>query len=255
MLTAWDGYARVDFVAAPRLVRVTLLTTEPTAFRQVRSGLGCAFVRDDAGGPPTFVEIGLGEELGDDERVLLGEQLTSVIGGLVAEGPGSRQVRLALDAIARLADAWAPYRAEVLDAEPVSGAWTGGLWTWLRDLDVLDAFHRFVPSTAVVRGDAPDAYEGWPEIPLPADLARAAGVREVVRWHVLGASDSVVIVQVTSPAGTRPPLWASLDDGTGTWVRFEPEPNLENGFVAELPFDPSLGDPALRLHTGGPIDG
>ncbi|WP_439657470.1 hypothetical protein ACSHWB_34460 [Lentzea sp. HUAS TT2] len=251
MLTAWDGYARVDFVAAPRLVRVTLLTAEPTVFRKVRSGLGCAFAADDAGGPPTFVEVDIGAGLGDDEQALFGERLTSAISGLVADRAGSLHLRLALDEIARLADAWAPYRSEVLDVETVSGAWTGGLWTWLRDLNVLDAWQRSAPLVAAVRGDAPDAYEGWPEIRLPADLARAAGVREVLRWQVLGAPDSVVLVLVTSLPGTTPRLRASLDDGTGTWVPFEEEPEIANGFLAELPFDPALGDPALRLRTGG----
>lgn len=33
MLMAWEGYVRADSVAAPRLVRVTLLTIGPATFR------------------------------------------------------------------------------------------------------------------------------------------------------------------------------------------------------------------------------
>jgi hypothetical protein len=259
MLTAWDGYARVDYLVSPRRVQVTLMTAEPTIYRRVRTGLGCAFATDDSTGPPTFVEVDISAELSDDDRVLLGAPLSSVVNSLVGTEPGSRHTRLALDEIANLADTWAPYRAEVLDApeEAKSGTWTEGLWTWLKELGLLNALT--VAVAPEFRSTGPDAFDDWYQVRLPRDLASAAGVNEMLRWYVLSDPDprfrTSVLVLVIAEPGTVPNLLASIDDGTGTWVPFEMEPAVENAFTAELPFDPERGEPALRFRTGRRADG
>ena len=82
MLTAWDGYARVDYLPNLGRIQVTLLTVEPTVYRRLRPGLACAFAADDTGGPPTFVEVDIGFGLTEDvsrhhaEVVLHGDRIT-----------------------------------------------------------------------------------------------------------------------------------------------------------------------------------
>ncbi|WP_273942050.1 hypothetical protein [Kutzneria chonburiensis] len=143
MFTAWDGYARVDYLPEPGRIQVTLLTVEPTVYRQVRPGLACAFAADDAVGPPTFVGMDIGFGLTDDEMVLLGA-LASVASELMTARSGSRTARLALDEVAELAETWTPYRAPVLaestdDAPARTGVWGSELWTRLSGLGLAAA--------------------------------------------------------------------------------------------------------------------
>ncbi|WP_447007199.1 hypothetical protein ACRAKI_12315 [Saccharothrix isguenensis] len=276
MLTAWDGYARVDYVPSPGRVQVTLTTVEPTVFRRLRNGLACAFAGDDPGGPPTYVEVDVGFGLTDDERVLLGESLLAVVDPLLGGGGGSTTTRLDLGQVAALARTWAPYREAVLSAEPgttASGAWVGGLWTRLTGLGLLAAL-RATPLQAdpSYRGDRPagdpedvppeDDFT-WHDSVLPADLAARAGVEPVVRWTTYRVDgvlqDAVettgVVVHATALPAADARLEVALDDGSGEWVALEPEPGVPLKLAADLPLAPDADEPALRFRTDRRNDG
>ncbi|WHT17558.1 hypothetical protein N8J89_31175 [Crossiella sp. CA-258035] len=277
MLTAWDGYARVDYLPIPGRVQVTLTTVEPTAFRRLRTGLACAFADDDPGGPPTYVEVDIGFGLTDDERVLLGESLLAVVDQLLGDGGGSTTTRLDLGQVAALAQTWAPYREAVLSAEPgriAAGTWVDGLWTRLSGLGLLAAL-RATPLQVNVSyrgehhtGDPADVPPEedvftWHDSVLPTDLAARAGVEPVIRWTTYraedvlegGAESTGVVVHATALPAAEARLEVALDDGSGEWVTLGPEPGVPLALAADLPLAPDADEPALRFRTDRRTDG
>ncbi|PRY34266.1 hypothetical protein [Umezawaea tangerina] len=263
MLTAWDGFARVDYLPIPGRVQVTLSTVEPTVFGRPRRGLACAFAADDTGGPPTFVEVDIGFGLTEDEEVLLGGPLMAVVNGLVGGGPEARCTRLTLDEVTALARTWAPYRDRVL-ARPLvemrSGTWTNGLWTSLAGLGLVAALRARPMAVELYRDEAEEVV--WHDVLLPVDLAALAMVDQEVRWSVYrewdpvaGREETGVVVRATGSPGSAPRLLVGFDDGDGDWVPLVPEPTEPQVVIAVLPLDPGTGEPALRFRTGGRTDG
>lgn len=252
MLTAWDGYTRVDHLPDPGRVRVTLLTVEPVVHRRVRPGLACAFVADDATGPPAFVELDVG--WGETEELLLGRSLLEVITSLV--GPQTRYVRLGLDEVASLADRWAPYRSQVLGTPAESGSLAGGLWTSFLAIGVTRALRTLSSTPEPAFRDGDDLVFEWQSIPLPVPLAQDAGVEPVARWvayqqqNISGVMETGVVIQATALPGRSGRLLTGLDDRAGTWVELEPDPDDPTLLFADLPVDPGSGEPALRFRSG-----
>lgn len=260
MLTAWDGYARVDYLPRPGRLQVTLLTIEPTVYRRLRSGLACAFAAEDGSGPPAYVEIDIGTELTKDARVLLGDQLMAVAERLIGPEVATQEARLRLDDLAALADTWAPYRNWVLAPEPDlvsarSGSWASGLWTLFNGLGLAAAVRSFVPIDATHRSASAGDTSEWHDLDLPVELAAAAGVEPRVRWSVykgLEIFDEVptgIAITATGVPGAGASLLVALDDGQDDWVRLLPDPPDGPDLLAELPFVPGTAEPTLLFRT------
>jgi hypothetical protein len=253
MLTAWDGYTRVDYLPDPGRVRVTLLTVEPVVHRRVRPGLACAFVADDATGPPAFVEVDVG--WGKTDELLLGKSIMSVITGLA--GGGTRHVRLGLDEVAGLADRWAPYRSQVLGTAAESGSLASGLWTSFRALGFTRALRTLSTNPDPAFRDGNDLAFDWQPILLPVPLAQDAGVKPMARWVAYrqqttsGEVETGVVIQATAVPGHVGRLLTGLDDRDDTWVQLEPDPDDSTLVVADLPVDPGTTEPALRFRSEG----
>ncbi|GAA3865315.1 hypothetical protein GCM10022243_34380 [Saccharothrix violaceirubra] len=257
MPTAWDGYARVDYLPAPGRLQVTLHTVEPTVHRRLRDGLACAFAVDGRAGPPTYVEIDVGDGLTYDTRVLLAGPLLDIAVDLVGDGPASRETRLPPAQVAALARRWAPYRDFVLAPAPApvrSGSWADGLWAVFGGLGLVRALRAFVPPPEPAhRGDEVAAEEHWEWLELPADLAAAAGVDRRVGWAPYRdvaldgtAETGFMIMAVPAPVAR---LLVGLDDGSGRWVAFAPDPETPGQVFADLPCGPDVAEPALRFRT------
>jgi len=264
MFTAWDGYARVDYLPEPGRLQVTLLTIEPTVYRRLRPGLACAFAADDPAGPPTFVEVDMGAEPPYDARILLRGQLMSVVDELVGLETGTREARLRLNELTELAARWAPYRDYVLAPDQVagrnrSGAWADGLWALFSGLGLARALLALPPPVeSTHRGPEAQGVEtDWREVELPGDLANAAGVEPRCEWapyrdtSYTGGEDTGFLVRATGIPGRETRLMAGLDDVRGDWVALEPEEEGSSHLLADLPSDPGTEEPSLRFRTYG----
>jgi hypothetical protein len=260
MLTAWDGYARVDYLPEPGRLQITLLTIESTVYRRLRNGLACAFAAEDRAGPPTFVEVDIGTRPTDDARVLLAGQLITVAEGLIGPETSTRPARLRLDELSALAKTWAPYRDWVLAPEPDprplrSGSWASGLWTIFSGLGLTAAL-RALPDPALPGWrSSHETTVDWRDLELPPDLADAAGVDPRVQW-VVDQSPSYtgeVVTSVLVRAAGRPSIAArllvGLDDGQGEWVELAADSPGSPDLIAELPFTPGIDEPTLRFRT------
>ncbi|MEU5692286.1 hypothetical protein [Actinosynnema sp. NPDC020468] len=263
MVTAWDGYARVDYLPNPGRLQVTLHTVETTVYRRLRPGLACAFVSDDMSGPPAFVEVDVGVEPGYDASVLLRGRLLTVARELIGPGQSSRATRLRLDELAELARTWAPYRAFVLAPEPTAvrrtGSWARGLWALFDGLRLAEALLRYRPAAVLEHRGSESIDEDtadWHPLVLPEELARAAGVAPRARWTVYrdetlaGDEEIGLVVEVVGTSADPPDLVVGLDDGTGRWVDFRPGSGATR-FSADVPLAADAPEPSLRFRTRG----
>ncbi|GAB3735040.1 hypothetical protein GCM10027598_60890 [Amycolatopsis oliviviridis] len=249
MLTAWDGYARLDWLPAFGRLQVTLLTAEPTVFRRLHSGLACAFVEDDRTGPPAFVELTLATGITGDVPVLLGDRLAALASSFVRDGGGSGSVRLDLLELEEIAETWAPYRDRVLAPEPdppavSAGSWARDLWTWIGGGELREAVGALASAGEGFRDGGEVA---WHAFTIPEAMAATAGVDAELAWAVyeqLGERGIVVRAHAVGEVS----LLAGLDDGSGTWAPFEPD-GEEGVLLAELPLGDLSSEPALRFRT------
>ncbi|MEU0878611.1 hypothetical protein ABZ345_08445 [Lentzea sp. NPDC005914] len=254
MLTAWDGYTRVDYLHAPGRVRISLLTVEPVVHRRIRRGLACAFAAGDLTGPPAVLELDVG--WGETEDLLLGPRLMDVITGIRGPGSRSRSIRLELDEVAALADRWAPYRSQVLGVPAESGRLADGFWTSFLKLGLAKVIRSLPVAADPVYRAGDDCGFAWQPLRLPVPLAQDAGVEPLARWVAYrqladGVEESGVVIHATALPGRRKDLHAGLDDRDDSWVVFEPDPDDPTLLVAELPVVPGRGEPALRFRTEG----
>jgi hypothetical protein len=250
MLTAWDGYARLDWLPGPARLQLTLLTTEPTVYGRLHAGLACSFAEHDPAGPPTFVELGLPDGLSVDVRILLGDRLATLAASVVDGSQSSRAGRLNLVELEEIAETWALYRDRVLahrpDAPPVSaGSWARDLWTWIGGRDLQVAVSALGTAAGGFRSELEVT---WHSFTIPDAVAAAAGVGPELAWAVYEqAGERGIVVRAHAAGEVR--LLAGLDDGSGGWAPFEP--GDEAGVVlVDLPLGETPGEPALRLRTG-----
>jgi hypothetical protein len=254
MITAWDGFVRVDYRPETSQLLVTVLTVEPTVFRRLHDGLAAAFAADDRTGPPTFIDLALPAGITEDTEALLGAPLSALASTVIGAQPRSRSGRLDLREVSEVAHTWAPYRAQVVagddqQAARTVGRWADQLWSRVADAALRNAFnaprlteaHRS-PSTAGT-GD-------WHELILPAALAEAAGVRPRIGWTAFDqAGERGFVVRAEQHGDAPPRLLVGIDDGVGAWVPLEPDQGKPGEFIADLPLNASFGEPALRFRT------
>lgn len=282
MLTAWDGFCRVDYLPEFRRLQVTVTTLEPTVYQEVRPGLAVTFVADDPDGPPTFLSIDLGAELGGELPLLLGRHLTDVATQVITSAPHSAGLQLDLDELAALADTWAPYRAEVLaaanaSAEPAGssvGTWARDLWTRLGGPELVGAIAAVLSAPRPAYGDRGPAEDDsetrdqgtparvvpkWRSYDLPPALAREAGVEPRISWLVASEiSMTGVALRITAtgdPAARNIELLAGFDDGSEHWVPFVPRRDSVSILQAQLECRPGHEHTRIRLRTRRTGDG
>ncbi|SFW92114.1 hypothetical protein [Amycolatopsis australiensis] len=250
MLTTWDGYVRLGWLVESARLQVTLLTAERTIYRRLHRGLACAFVEDDASGPPAFAEFTLTGGLTDDVRILLGDRLATLVTSVVDAGRLSGAGRLNLVELEEIAGTWAPYRDRVLapEAGPPRasvGSWARELWTWVAGRDLREAVGALAMTGEGFRRPGEVV---WHSFTLPPEMAAAAGVEPELAWATYAEPEARGIVVRARVAG-EVRLFAGLDDGSGRWIAFEPGDEADE-LLADLPLGESAGEPALRFRTG-----
>lgn len=263
MTTAWDGFARVEYEPARRLLMVSISTIEPAAYREIRPGLAAMFVTGDPEGPPVFVSIDLGALTGTDLDgelgLLLGDRLAGVARDVIAGGEArSAGAELDVYEVADLAEAWAPYRAEALagdaDVPATAGRWLGGLWAGLRGRAAwAGAMAAALNAPAAARDRGGD---GWTDTELPAELAELAGIEPELGWTVRADEPRRIGLRVRLRGTGGPPyrLEAGFDDGRSPWEPFRPDEVDPRVLKAWLYFDATHLDARIRIRAGEAAD-